>query len=134
MKEPKVYLAGGMHTDWQADVIMELNSDEYPIVFYNPMDHQLGDAYHLYGPWDVAHVDACDILFLYHEKTNPGFACTMEAAYAKGKHKFVIGVIEKGNTKLPDRYIKFVENFCDVVFDSLEDGIEYLKRMKTYSL
>jgi nucleoside 2-deoxyribosyltransferase len=59
------------------------------------------------------------------EKTNPsGFGLSVEIGYAKALGKTVILVLETGHEK--DKYLLFLKNVADVVYDNLQDGVDFL--------
>lgn len=83
LKKPKIYLAGGLKTNWQQPLI-ELLSPYFEI--YNPMD--------LYG-LDIREVartekswlEDSDFVLAYLEKTNPtGFGLAFELGFALARH------------------------------------------------
>ena len=116
----QVYLAGGMNSEWR-DKVKELSN----IDFYDP---KLKPDKHWseYGTWDVHFIKQCDICFAYMEKTNPsGYGLAAEIGYACALNKTVILIIEPGHEK--DRYFQFLKQFADVVYDNLEEGIDFLK-------
>lgn len=118
----KVYLAGGF-SDWREKVKAIYLG--YNIEFFDP---KLKPDKHWseYGTWDIHYVKQCDICFAYMDKNNPsGYGLSAEIGYAKALNKTVILVIEPGHEK--DKYFQFLKNFADVVFESLDEGIEFLK-------
>jgi len=131
----KVYLAGGMRSDWQDKVIDSLNlvDDEPAFTFFDPRSKQPGNAERKlsleeYGTWDLTYIKQCDIVFGYMERTNPsgvGMAC--ELGYAYGVGKTVILVLESDHETQEDRYLNFMKKVSHVVYNNLEDGINYLK-------
>ncbi len=115
----KIYLAGGF-SDWRQKV-MQLSNLEFFDPKSKPDKH-----WSEYGTWDVHYIKQCDILFAYMDKNNPsGYGLAAEMGYAKALNKTVIFVLEPGHEK--DRYFQFLKQFADVVFESLDEGIEYLK-------
>ena len=124
----KVYLAGGLRSNWQRKVIEACGNG---MVFYNPRLHELDDP-HLYTSWDIFHIDKSDILFGYLEQSNPsGVGLALEIGYAKALKKLVILVDEKTDSdEQESRYFQIVRESSDVIFDSLEEGINYLMRFR----
>ena len=123
----KVYLAGGFKTNWQ-EKVKEIKSLEC----ISPKDKE-NKAMSLkeYGTWDLHYIKNCDIVFAYMERTNPsgiGLAC--EIGYAYGIGKTVITVLEKDNQFHEDRYMSFIEKVSHIVFETFEEGLEYLKNFK----
>lgn len=119
----KVYLAGGMNSDWREKCKSIYLG--YNVEFFDPK-LKPDKHYSEYGTWDIHYIKQCDILFAYMEKTNPsGYGMVAEMGYAKALNKTVIFVLEPGHEK--DRYFQFLKQFADVVYESLDEGIEYLK-------
>lgn len=123
----QVYLAGGFKTNWQEKVINSFEKrDEFN--FANPKSHGLSrsDQYYL---WDTLHLEKCDIVLAYLEKTNPlALGLIFELGYARGLRKKVILVDEK--TRHDSEYAKqfrFARESVDVIFEDLEEAISYLK-------
>ena len=119
----KIYLAGGMNSEWRGRVKQIPN-----MVFFDP---KLKPDKHWseYVTWDVHFVKQCDICFAYMEKMNPsGYGMAAEMGYARALNKTVIFVLEPGHEK--DRYFQFLKQFADVVFSDLNSGIEYLSTFK----
>lgn len=120
----KVYLAGGMKSDW-AKKVMSCSDN---IIWVNPKDKdETGMSVNQYGTWDLHFIWRSDIVFVYVEKDNPsciGLSC--EAGYAKGLGKTVILVLEESNV-IKNDYLSFITQMADITFDNIEDGIKYLK-------
>lgn len=123
----KVYLAGGFSSNWQQDVIDSLSSYE-SLIFFNPREHGLKNSDHYYF-WDTLHLEKCDVIFAFLEESNPlALGLIFELGYARGLHKKVILVDEKSNKNADyAKQFKFARESVDVVFDNLEDGINFLK-------
>lgn len=122
----KVYLAGGFRSNWQKNVI---DSTKSSFVFFNPREHGLEKNPTLYTTWDLFHVRKSDIIFAYMESTNPsGYGLTLEIGLAKALNKTVILVDEKSSTNQAfKKYFNIVRESSDMVFESLEEGINFLK-------
>lgn len=125
-----VYLAGGFKTNWARAVMS--SSDGFNWV--NPKDKEYSNGERVtmgvdeYGKWDLHFIKMSDIVFVYVERTNPsciGLSC--EAGYAKALGKTVITVLEPGHETIQDTSLAFISQVSDIVFDSLQDGISYLK-------
>jgi nucleoside 2-deoxyribosyltransferase len=117
----KVYLAGGF-SDWREIVKASFIND---IEFFDP---KLKPDKHWseYGTWDIHFVKQCDISFAYLSKDNPsGYGLSAEIGYAKALNKTVILIIEPGHEKA--KHFEFLKTFADVIYESLDEGIEYLK-------
>jgi len=104
--------------------------------FYDPKEKEYinGERKNLslqdYVTWDLYHIKKSDIVFVYIERTNPGVGSIAELGYARGLGKTIIAVIEKEHEHIEDRYIDFIRPMCDVVFDTLQEGIDYLHTYK----
>lgn len=126
----KVFLSGGMKSvDWQNKVIKNIDSKDF--IFFNPREHNLNDPKE-YTSWDLFYVKKCDILFAYISSDNPsGFGLTLEVGYAKGLDKLIILIDEKSiNDQKFAANFKIVRESSTMTFDNLEDGIEFLKKIR----
>ncbi|HET8859537.1 nucleoside 2-deoxyribosyltransferase domain-containing protein [Marivirga sp.] len=123
----KVYLAGGMNSNWQKKIIDEL-SDQF--IFFNPSEHKLDDVKE-YKVWDLYYVKNCDILFGYMEKSNPsGYGLALEIGYAKALNKLIILVDERSHSDATfHKNFKFIQLTSDIYFNKIEDGITMLSSM-----
>jgi nucleoside 2-deoxyribosyltransferase len=122
----KVFLSGGFKSNWQSKVIQELGDN---FIFFNPREHGL-DKSDLYTTWDIHFVRECDIIFAFMEESNPsGFGLAFELGIAYALNKTIILIDEKSlKNKDFSRYFKILYKPSGVVFDSLEEGINYLKK------
>ncbi len=128
--ETRVYLSGGMNqSNWQENVINSVGKKGY--VFYNPRDHKLMNSKE-YTIWDLFYVKNCDIVFAYMQNENPsGFGLTLEIGYAIALGKQVVLVDEKSiNNSDFKNYFKIVQETSSIVFNNLEDGINFLKNIR----
>lgn len=125
MYKPKIYLSGGFKSDWQKLVINAIGDD---CTFFNPREHKLENSTE-YWTWDVHFIKECDIVFAYMEVDNPsGFGLTFEIGLAYGLNKTIILVDEKSKHHEDfEKYFRIVSHSSMVRFDSLKEGIEYLK-------
>jgi len=130
-----VYLAGGFRSDW-ANVVKKSTDN---LVWINPKDKEFKNGERVvmnvdeYGKWDLHFIKQSDIVFVYVERTNTsciGLAC--EAGYAKGLGKTVITVLEPNHETIKDAYLSFITQVSDMVFKSLEEGVDYLKSFSTF--
>ena len=109
----KIYLAGGMHSGWQDDVIAR-----YPdIEFLDPRSHGLTDVRE-YTREDMNMIKKCDAIIAYLEKDNPGgFQMAFEIGYFVGLHDphtcLVYFVDEK------QRYTGMLRVQSSLTFDSM---------------
>lgn len=117
----KIYLAGGMKSDWRSLVKGGSNH-----TFYDPCDHGFSDPTR-YTFFDLEAVRHCDLVFAYLEEDSPsGLGLSYEMGLAKGLGKRVIFV----NGQNTNKYTFLLENAVDVVLYKLIDGIELLGRLE----
>lgn len=121
-----VYLSGGHYSGWQKNVIKAANSFEYK----DPSQNGFTDP-RLYTEWDLEAIRSSDIVFAYFEDANPGgYGLSLEVGYAAALGKHIIFVDEKSHhSPNAGRYLKIVQKTSNVVFDSLGEGIDYLKSL-----
>lgn len=121
-----VYLSGGHRSGWQ-DILIN-NIERFD--FVNPSKNGLSDP-KSYKSWDLYSVRNCEIIFAYFEATNPsGYGLALEVGYGAALGKHIIMVDEKSEKDRGlSNYLKIVREASDVVFDSLEDGVDYLKSL-----
>lgn len=119
-----VYLAGGFRSGWQEQLLSSTSG----INFYDPRTHKL-DQEDEYTAWDLLAVRKSDLIFAYAEASNPSlYGLSVEVGYAKALGKTIIFIDEKSKVD-PEvgRYLGMIRSCADVIFDSFEDGREYLK-------
>ena len=106
-------------------MIIELRDNFY---FLNPREHGLESAV-AYTAWDIHQVRQCDILFGYMEETNPsGYGLALEIGLANAFGKTIILVDERSTKdKQFKRYFQIAHHSSSIVFDILQDGIDYLR-------
>lgn len=121
-----VYLSGGHRSGWQDFIVRSADGFE----FIDPSKNGLSDS-KAYTSWDLYSVDKCDIVFAYLESTNPsGYGLALEVGYAAAKGKHIIFVDEKSdNDRDLSKYLKIVREASGVVFESIEEGVSYLKSL-----
>lgn len=126
MYKPKVYLSGGLKSNWQQRVIEKLGNK---FIFFNPIDHELNNSDE-YTTWDIHFLKGCDIIFAYMEKENPaGYGLAFEIGIAYALNKTIILVDEKSNIDEQfARWNKIIHKSAGVIYTDLNDGIEYLKK------
>lgn len=123
-KIPVVYLAGGMRSNWQDQVMEHVKG----AIFIDPRKHGLSSEAD-YTAWDLTGVDHADIIFGYIEKDNPnGAGLAVEFGWAaKAGNKKLIYVEEEG---FPfSRYFGMVRSLADEKPATLEAGIFVLTCM-----
>lgn len=121
----KVYLAGGIRSNWQEKVTSNVDAE-----FYNPRTKEVDKTLTLeeFGTWDLHHIKKCEIVFAYMEKTNPsGIGMSVEMGYAKALGKTVILCLEEGNERIKDGYLQFMKKVADITFTDVDEAINYLK-------
>ena len=121
-----VYLSGGHYSGWQENVMKETNDFQ----FKDPSKNGLTDP-RLYTEWDLEAIRSSDIVFAYFEDSNPGgYGLSLEIGYAAALGKHIILVDEKSlHSADAGRHLKIVQATSNVVFDSLSEGINYLKSL-----
>lgn len=128
----KIYLAGGMRSGWQEDLISEIRSikenSEYKlngeIIFINPANHSLLDSKE-YSTWDFYFLRQSDIVFAYLEETNPkGIGLAVEVGMAKALNKTIIFIDEKSTNN--DNTFKIIREASDFVTNEYRKGVKYL--------
>ena len=121
-----VYLSGGHYSGWQDKVVIADESFAYK----DPSKNGLTDP-KLYTEWDLDAIRNSDIIFAYLEEKNPGgYALSLEIGYAAALGKLIILVDEKSLcSRDVGQYLKIVQETSNIVFDTLEEGINYLKKL-----
>lgn len=122
----RVYLAGGLRSNWQKQIIDSL---EGQFIFFNPRDHGLEKSSKEYTTWDLHFLQQSEILFGFMEEDNPsGYGLALEVGFAKAQGKTIILVDERSSQDARfARHYKMVHETASVVFSSLGEGIEFLK-------
>jgi len=120
----RIYLAGGFKGGWHEEVTKKL----YNFEIFNPQKHNL-DEVEKYTSWDLFHVKKCDILLGYMSKDNPsGYGLALEIGYANALNKLVILVDERSKEdKIFKRYFSICHASSNVILNSLEEAIDYIK-------
>jgi nucleoside 2-deoxyribosyltransferase len=122
----KVFLSGGFRSNWQFKIIDALGDT---FIFFNPREHGLehSDSYTM---WDIHFVKECDIFFAYMESTNPsGYGLAFELGIAHALGKTIILIDERsGKDETFARYFKIVYKPSGIVLNSLDQGIELLRK------
>ena len=117
----KVYLAGGMKSDWQDKVTEAVPWHTY----YDPRSHGLKDPSD-YTAWDLEHIDKAGVVFACFTHCNPfGIGMCVEIGYAKNARKHIVLVDEKGLSTW-----EMVRQCCNYVYPTLDEGISLLKEME----
>lgn len=76
----RVYLAGGMHSNWR-----EIVKEAVPqAIYYDPSITGL-ELPAAYTAWDLKAIEDCDVVFAYMAKDNPsGYGLSLEMGFALG--------------------------------------------------
>ena len=85
-----------------------------------------------YTFWDLAGINDCDLVVANLEEQNPsGYNLAFEIGYAKALGKKIILIDEKSfKDRNLERYLGMLRSSSDIVFDTLEDTIKYLKTLQ----
>lgn len=120
---PKVYLAGGMRSNWQDAVKRCLPG----CIYLDPRDHHFKDEAD-YTAWDLAAVEACDIVLGFVEKSNPSAAgLALEFGYAAARGKTLLYVEEP---EFPfSRYFGMVRAVADLSVTDMPTALRQLGEM-----
>lgn len=116
----KIYLAGGMKSEWQ-DRVIAAHPD---IDFMDPRTHGLADEED-YTRWDLNAIRSSGLVFAYMDADNPsGFGLNLEVGYA-----YALGIpVWYACEDRTDRQRRFgMVRACSArIFDSLDSAIEAL--------
>lgn len=115
----KVYLSGGLRSNWQQKVIDSMDAEWLdPRTLMDMMPNLQGIA-----DIELAWIDECDMVFAYLEYNNPsGLGLSAEIGYARAINKPVVLVDERD-----DMYSAFLHCLSDWHTDDLSEGIAHLK-------
>ena len=114
----KVYLAGGLYTNWQDKVKEGAPQHEY----FDPRIDADGRYPFMYTGQDLEGVKSSDLVFAYFERTNPsGLGLAKEVAWGVAFGKLIIFVDEH------DRISSIVSACAGRTYTKLEPAIEYLR-------
>jgi len=125
--QPKVYLAGGLHSGWQDHIMGTVPR----FIFYDPRTHQLQKPRE-YTLWDLEAIRKSDIVLAYFEITNPaGYALALELGFAKALGKRIILIDEQSPTNEQiRRHLGMLRVVADISFETFEEGLNYLKLLE----
>lgn len=116
----RIYLAGGMRSNWRDEVKAALPY----VTFIDPCDHGFSMP-SFYTAWDNAGVERADVVLAYLEDSNPsGIGLAYEIGKAVGMGKKVILVDEKDN-----HYTQILRESVDLVCESMETAIFFLTKL-----
>jgi len=128
IKIPRIYLAGGFHSTWQAKVKQACEAAGKSFLFIDPSTNGLRNP-HNYTSWDMRGVELADIIFAYMQSSNPGgYATAAEVGYARGLGgKSIIFVDDFGpEDESRSRYFEMVRQMSDYKFTGLDRAIVFL--------
>ncbi len=128
----RVYLAGGMHSQWRKVITKHLTGGLSFFSFIDPMYSKM-KAPDQYTFWDLRSIEQCDILVGFMDKTNPsGYGLNLEIGYAKALGKTIILVIPADftNTDERSRYFEMARVCADVIVNTLTDCALFLKEIE----
>jgi nucleoside 2-deoxyribosyltransferase len=118
----KVFLSGGLHSNWQDRVKNRLSLAN--TVWIDPRKHLLTDP-EQYTPVNLAGIKAADVVFAYLEKENPGgYDMSFELGYAKALGKWIILVIDEDRD-----YFTMPVASADIVFTDFDSACFYLENL-----
>ena len=114
----KIYLAGGIGSDWQDKVIETASNNEY----LDPRRHYDTDE-KVYTQLDLAEIKKADIIFAYLEANNPaGHNLAFELGFAHALGKQIIFVNEN---KRFEKYIGMLKAVSCGHFDRFDDALDW---------
>ena len=125
-----VYLAGGMKSNWQDEVI---EACKHPrIQFLDPRDHNLTDEKD-YTAWDLWAVQQSDYVFGYLERDNPGgHGLMVEFGYGIGSGRELIFVEDEGDER--SRFFGMARAISTHSFVGLDKALAFFKeRLKVHT-
>ena len=125
----RVYLAGGMHSDWRKIITKTLEGSASYFQFIDPMTNKMR-APDQYTFWDLRSIDQCDILIGFMDQSNPsGFGLNLEIGYAKALGKTIILIVPEDFTRDDKRskYFEMARICADVIVPTLSDAVYFLK-------
>jgi nucleoside 2-deoxyribosyltransferase len=119
----KIYLAGGMRTEWRQYI--KTNMNDLEVTWLDPTESGLTKPKE-YTFYDMACVESCDLILCYLEKTNPsGIGLAFEMGYAKGLKKKILFV----NEQLDNKYTSILMECGCLIVESLDRAIEIISKM-----
>jgi len=119
----KVYLAGGLRSDWRKCV--KLNANYSGVKYLDPNKHEL-NVPSQYTNLDLHMIDNSDLVLGYLEKENPGgYNTIFELGYAIGKGIPIIFINEKSDW---DKYVGMIKESSLFYTDTFEEGVMFLRK------
>lgn len=117
----KIYLAGGMRTDWQ-DRVIQASTRGDDEIYFDPRKTGLKKEKD-YTNWDLGKIKECHVIFAYLESSNPsGHGMAFECGYGYSLGKVLLFVNE--NSKF-DRYVGMIRCCSTFYFDSFEKSLSF---------
>lgn len=118
----QIYLAGGFKSGWQTVVSDQFTSTK----FIDPRSSGLTNEVE-YTDWDLEAIENCDVILANLEEDNPGgYNMALEIGYAKAFGKYIIFIDGKDSA---NRYVGMLRACADEVFNTLQEGVNYLKKL-----
>lgn len=132
-----IYLAGGMKSNWQDEIMAAVRDLQADLTFFDPRCHGLKDEDD-YTVWDIRAVRASDVVFALLEANNPsGFGMSNEIGYAAAMGKYIIFVDEKSLVQPDLRHYRLMgmnRQLSNYYCFSRADGIFMLRQAIQYPL
>jgi hypothetical protein len=124
----KVYLAGGMHSDWRSPIIKAM--EKLNVQCYDPCKHGLVNP-DAYSYWDRKAIMESDVIVAYMDSDNPsGYGLCFEVGLALGQCKTVIFIDAFADERY--NYFDIVRASSTIVVDSIDDAIEVLRKIRFF--
>jgi nucleoside 2-deoxyribosyltransferase len=118
----KIYLAGGLRSNWQAQVAARLAMS---FELLDPSAHNIQDPVE-YTRWDLEALRQSDIVLANMEASNPGgYSLALEVGFAKalGKRIFMVDQVQDPAVR---RYFEMVRQCSERVFPTLGEALDHL--------
>jgi len=120
----KVYLAGGIGSNWQDRVVEAAPDDEY----LDPRNHGLTDE-KMYTQWDLAAIREADIIFAYLQADNPaGHNMAFELGFAHALGKPILFVNESQKF---ERFVGMLRAVSQAYFNNFDDALAYFSKQNS---
>ena len=132
MTSKRIYLAGGMHSNWRGVIYNGLDGNQSYYSFLDPMKHDLREP-DQYTFWDLRAIDKCDILLGYMDRTNPsGYGLNLEIGYARALGKTIVLVVPNDFWRDDPRakYFRMAEVSANILVSTLDDAVRVLKEIE----
>lgn len=112
----KIYLAGGMRTDWRR--VIKETAPQFQ--YLDPTEHGLEDP-EAYTAWDLDAISKADLVIAYLQATNPfGYNMAFEMGIAHAQEKRFIFI----NEKVEDRGVSMLIQKAWASYKSFDDFMQ----------